>query len=132
MTFTYSAVFLYQVYGVFFNFRVYFDMIVRVLSYLFVIGMYTQLQKKRDEDYNLSMTVAFNFILLSVSESFFFSLYKSKAKLFLKIKVSMLQQDQLFNLLDSVPDKVMICKYQLESLKPKQIYRNNKMSKFLN
>lgn len=43
-----------------------------------------------------------------VAELCFFVQAKAKTKLFLALKITDFQQKQLFNLLDSVPDKVLI------------------------
>jgi hypothetical protein len=43
-----------------------------------------------------------------VAETIFFVQSNSTAKLYLSLKVTDFQQKQLFNLLDAVPDKVLI------------------------
>lgn len=46
---------------------------------------------------------------LLLAETIFYVQSKAQAKLFLASKVTAMQQEQLFNLLDSVPDSVLIC-----------------------
>ena len=51
----------------------------------------------------------------------------SKAKLFLRLKLATLQQKQMLNLLDSVPDKVLICSQKLDN-SPVEVYSNREMT----
>ena len=44
------------------------------------------------------------------------------------MKVTEMHQKQMLNLLDSVPDKVLICKDSQEGLNPKCVYSNRKMN----
>ena len=66
-----------------------------------------------------------------VLEIIFFVQAKSNARLFLANKVTQFQQKQLFNLLDSVPDKVLICSRNTEGMTPKATYSNRQMRDFL-
>ena len=66
-----------------------------------------------------------------VLEIIFFVQAKSNARLFLSNKVTQFQQNQLFNLLDSVPDKVLICSRNTEEMTPKATYSNRQMREFL-
>ena len=50
--------------------------------------------------------------------------HKAKANLFMRIKVIALQEEQLKNLLDTVPDKVLIVTKTSEASVPKSIYSN--------
>ena len=65
-----------------------------------------------------------------VLEIIFYVQLKAQAKLFLMTKVTDYQQTQLFNLLDSVPDKVLICSRNPEELLPKATYSNRRMIEF--
>lgn len=65
-----------------------------------------------------------------VLEIIFYVQLKAQAKLFLMTKVTDYQQTQLFNLLDSVPDKVLICSRNPEELLPKATYSNRQMIEF--
>ena len=49
---------------------------------------------------------------------------KAKASLFLRIKFMSLQEEQLKNLLDTVPDHVLICSQDKEGHAPKSIFGN--------
>ena len=51
---------------------------------------------------------------------------KDKANLFLRIKTAKIQEEQLLNLLDSVPDKVLISELRHDG-KPTPIYTNRAM-----
>ena len=55
---------------------------------------------------------------------------KNKAKLFLTKKVTDLQQVQLFNLLDTVPDRVLICSQDPKRQTVEGLYSNRKMNEF--
>ena len=50
------------------------------------------------------------FLIMLFFEAIFFVNHKDHAKLFLAMKVTEMHQHQLLNLLDSVPDKVLIVK----------------------
>ena len=65
-----------------------------------------------------------------VTELVFFMQSRSKAKLFLALKITIFQQQQLFNLLDSVPDKVMIVAKETEDHYGKAVYTNRQMKEF--
>ena len=46
-------------------------------------------------------------------------------------KVIKLQEQQLFDMLDSVPDKVLVCSFEHQNeLKPKPMYNNRQMREF--
>ena len=67
---------------------------------------------------------------ISLLEIILYLNQKSHIKLFLAMKVTEAHQKQMLNLLDSVPDKVLICKEPQEGLNPKCIYSNRKMNEF--
>ena len=62
-------------------------------------------------------------------ECVFFINNKAKANLFLRMKLLTLQQKQMLDLLDSVPDKVLICSQKHDNL-PVGVYSNRKMTQF--
>jgi len=63
-------------------------------------------------------------------EIIFFIHHKAEAKLFLSSKVTKLHESQLLNLLDTVPDKVLICTRTRESHTPKGIFNNRQLKEF--
>ena len=63
-------------------------------------------------------------------ESVAYITQKNKAKLFLTKKVTDLQQVQLFNLLDTVPDRVLICSQNPDRHTVEGLYSNRKMNEF--
>ena len=68
-------------------------------------------------------------ILLVLSmESIMYVNHKAKANLFMRIKVIALQEEQLKNLLDTVPDKVLIMSKTSEASAPKSLYSNRQMN----
>ena len=48
----------------------------------------------------------------------------------MRMKVLMLQQEQLKNLIDTVPDKVLIFSKTSEASAPKSLYSNHRMNEF--
>lgn len=55
---------------------------------------------------------------------------KAQTKLFLNMKVINLQQTSLFTILDTVPDKVMICSQVTEGQTTRAVYNNREMRDF--
>ena len=82
------------------------------------------------EEAELFAIVASNILLWLCGEIVFHVQMKAQVKLFLAGKVTAMQQQQLFNLLDSVPDSVLICSQQSESHTPKTLYSNRRMNQF--
>ena len=82
--------------------------------------------KKLEYLEEINLFVSF-FLLTSsilVTESIFYIHHKAAAKLFVSIKVASLQEKQLRNLLDTVPDKVLICSQSREGHTLKSYYNN--------
>ena len=65
-----------------------------------------------------------------IAEIIFFIHHKAEAKLFLSNKVTSLNESQLLNLLDTVPDKVLICSQMRDSHTPKCIFNNRQLKEF--
>ena len=55
---------------------------------------------------------------------------KAQVKLFLASKVNKLQEQQLFSMLDAVPDQVMICSHEHNDSETQPLYNNLKMRQF--
>ena len=75
---------------------------------------------------NLLVSCGMYLILVLILEGICWWVHKDKAMLFLRIKTAKLQEEQLLNLLDSMPDKVLISELCHES-KPVPIYTNRAM-----
>ena len=71
-------------------------------------------------------------MLLNIGlETIIYVNHKSKALLFMKMQVLMLQQEQLKTLFDTVPGKVLILsKTNGEASAPKSLYSNREMNRF--
>lgn len=65
-----------------------------------------------------------------VSEMIFYVQYNAQAKLYLSLKVTDFQQKQLFNVLDTVPDKVLIVSRGSDQKLAKAEYANRKIQNF--
>lgn len=63
-------------------------------------------------------------------ESIIYVNHKAKANLFLQIKVIAIQEEQLKNLLDTVPDKVLIVSKPSDAVAAKNLYSNRQMNEF--
>ena len=61
---------------------------------------------------------------LLIMETIFYTNHRAEAKLFLLVKVTSKQEGQLLNLLDTVPDKVLICSKMRDAHTVKGIYNN--------
>ena len=100
-----------------------FTMLVRqVLGWIF-LGCSIFIWK-RDHQFNVAMNVITNVAIIAFAEAGTYASTRSKALLFKRVKVMSTQEKQLSNLLDSVPDKVLICTRAEEARAPKCIYSN--------
>ena len=67
----------------------------------------------------------FCMILLLICELIFFVQEKAQVKLFVANKVIKLQEQQLLDMLDSVPDKVLVCTNERnKDVVPRPLYNN--------
>ena len=106
------------------------DCILRCVFFLTAINLvlYNQDDNIFTTGDNQISTVMFIAAILLVEPIFFIN-NMAKAKLFLRMKLATLQQKQMLNLLDSVPDKVLICSQKLDNM-PVGVYTNHKMTQF--
>ena len=106
------------------------DCILRCIFCLAAINLviYNQNQNTFSPSDNQISSGIFIAALLLVEPIFFIN-NKAKAKLFLRMKLVTLQQNQMLNLLDSVPDKVLICSQKLDNI-PVGVYTNRRMTQF--
>ena len=87
------------------------------------------MENEEVKDFNSSNGVLL-ILFVIFAEIIIFANHKDHAKLFLAMKVSEMHQQQMLNLLDSIPGKVLINKEPQEGLNPKCIYSNRKMNEF--
>lgn len=73
---------------------------------------------------NIAVNALFFFTLVILVEGSNYCSMRSKALLFLRVKVMSMQEKQLSNLLDAIPDKVLISTRVQEARAPKSIYSN--------
>ena len=82
------------------------------------------------EEIIIEFRITVNVLIISVLEIISYITYKVKANLFLKIKIAKMQEEKFQNLLNTVPDKVLICTQVREDGFTKSIYSNYQMNKF--
>ena len=125
----------YVIYLGLFNIRFLKNFIIRQAFWIFTMGFLVYRRRVYEQEFG-DEKEAEPFLFRSISvflvmlffEVIFFVNHKDHAKLFLSMKVTEMHQQQLLNLLDSVPDKVLIVKEPQEGLNPKCIYSNRKMN----
>ena len=83
-----------------------------------------------DSENNVYASFGLTFFFAMMFESVLYSNHRSKAVLFMRIKLTALQEEQLRNLLDTVPDKVVITSQPSEDRAPKSFYSNRQMNEF--
>ena len=121
---TISAFYYFLTAGLF-NTQFLRDSFIRVV--LFVVSQSAALVVRVDENEviaSLSMLMITCWVLLV--EVIFYNVHKDKAKLFLGIMTGKQHQKQLVDLLDTLPDKVLIC-HQKHDNRPVPVYTNLKM-----
>ena len=102
-----------------------------IRSIFYMAGMISVVIAKNEFEENKPIFgIAFAIAGLLLLETIVYIVLKNKAKLFVSLKLSGLQQKQLFNLMDTVPDKVLICSPVPEGGVAKGIYSNQKMNEF--
>ena len=70
-------------------------------------------------------------IVCAVGELIFFVQMKAQVKLFISSQVIEMQETQLLNMLDTVPDKVLVCSVERKNdLKAQPLYNNRQMKEF--
>ncbi len=80
---------------------------------------------------NIASTIVIVTMLVVTIEIIFFTQMKVQVKLFLSSQMIQVQESQLLNMLDSVPDKVLVCSFDRdEDLKPRPLYNNLQMRQF--
>ena len=68
---------------------------------------------------------------MPLMELIFYVQMKVQVKHFVEGKVYRFQKEQLVNMMNVMPDKMLICSQdQLEDLKPRPLYNNRQMTQF--
>ena len=86
---------------------------------------------KSDPDYTIASDIPIRICVYWLLETIFYVQQKVQAKMFLSQMNARQQEKQLLNLLDTVPDKVLICSQEdisQEELSP--LYSNQQMRQF--
>ena len=81
-------------------------------------------QRNEFDDNNIAAGIILTFLILLSFELVLYTNYHAKARLFSRIKTMSEQERHLSNLLDTLPDKVLICSQAGESRAAKSIYSN--------
>ena len=86
----------------------------------------------QDQDHMFEMVMLFgmDFLLVILVEGSNYYCIRSKAQLFLRLKVTSMQEKQLSHLMDSMPDRFLISTLAHEARAPKSIYSNKQMNTF--
>lgn len=80
---------------------------------------------------NLGASLTIFALMLLICEIVFYVQMKAQVKLFLASQKIKIQEKQLLSLLDSVPDKVLVCSLDRDTdLRPRPIYNNLRMQEF--
>ena len=80
--------------------------------------------------FQMVMLFGMNILLVILVEGSNYYCIRSKAQLFLRLKVTSMQERQLSHLMDSMPDKFLISTLAHEARAPKSIYSNKQMNTF--
>ena len=105
------------------------DLVVRVLAFTCVTVIHFT-GREKEEIHSLFSAIAASVFFLAIMETINYINCKAKAKLFLRMACTKIQERQLFNLLDTVPDKVLICSQRFSDSKPTLIYANRQIKQF--
>ena len=104
-------------------------LICRVFLVIAII-MLLLYRARQGDDVDVATSLVIAFGLVTIGEVNLYLNHKAKAILFVEIKVNEKQQQQLRNLLNTVPDNVLICTQSLGDVAPKSIYANSKIEDF--
>ena len=73
----------------------------------------------------------FTLVVAAIGELIFYVQMKAQVKLFIASQVIEMQERQLLNMLDTVPDKVLVCSIERkDDLKAQPLYNNRQMKEF--
>ena len=97
------------------------------MRFLCATSFYGRAAIQRPDPLFFIITITICFVLIEIIS---YVNHKEKAQLFLKIKQTAFQQEQIQNLLNTVPDSVLISSLATESKAPLTIYSNRQMNNF--
>jgi len=100
----------------------------QAMCWTFII-LNTAMWATQSSDSNYGTVIATVAVFLLMEGGNFCNM-RSKALLFMQVRKMGMQERQLSNLLDSLPDKVLICTKAQEGKAPKSIYSNMQMNAF--
>ena len=105
-------------------------MLPRILWYIASLTMISVSRwKKLDEE--SFPAIAILTIGMLIVETQFFVQEKAQVRLFMASKVIKLQEKQLLDVLDSVPDNVLVCSNEQDKdIRPQPLYNNRQMREF--
>ena len=105
-------------------------MLPRILWYIASLTMISVSRwKKLDEE--SFPAIAILTIGMLIVETLFFVQEKAQVRLFMASKVIKLQEKQLLDVLDSVPDNVLVCSNEQDKdIRPQPLYNNRQMREF--
>ena len=84
------------------------NFVIRLIFYAAIRGS-TDAERVKTEKVDAVSVLAMNIMAWIVVETIFHVQYRAQVKLYLMMDSAAFQQRQLHDLLDSVPDKVLIC-----------------------
>lgn len=99
-------------------------LIIREIYFWGCVSVIVPGRSRFDGENNMVAGFASAFTFCLLFESVLYTNHRAKAVLFMRVKVTALQEEQLRDLLDTVPDQVLICTKASESREPKSIYSN--------
>ena len=104
-------------------------LIARDTIFIF-LGCISTYERNRHEENTIAAAGVIIVLLILGAESIIYVNHKAKANLFMRMQVISLQQEQLKNLFDTMPDKVLILSKTSEASAPKSLYSNRQMNDF--
>ena len=84
----------------------------------------------KTENASVGAAIVFFLISLILTELIFYVQTKAQVKLFIASRVNKFQEKQLFNMLDSMPAKVLVCSQEHGDIQPEPMYNNRPMKNF--
>ena len=106
------------------------SMVTRVVCVIGCLALRALSWSSDSRDFSILVFSGFCLFLVVFIESANYCSMRSKALLFQRVKEMGRQEQQLSNLLDAVPDKVLISTRALEAKAPKSVYSNRQMNTF--
>lgn len=111
------------------NVRYLRDLVLRLTCFTLVLVIHF-MGRTKEEMQSPGSAAGASFVFVLIVECISYLNSKGKAKLFLRMACTKIQEKQLFNLLDTVPDKVLICSPRRPDSRHTLIYANRQMTQF--